>query len=254
VTQTLLRPATTTTHTEKPSAPVVHQGQRFVALAAHELRAPLGRLHGHIELLQTLRAEGVLSTELLDRSLGRMEASVTGLTTLLGDLMQLARLDSGQLQLRREPLDLARLVIDSVASFAERLPATRQFWLDLDSSIGNVSADRHALERVLENLLENAVKYSPSARDVHIHLQRHAGGMLLEVADEGIGLPYGTAERIFDAFTRADNARALGVPGAGLGLHVCYRMVKSHGGRMWAESPGEGRGTTILVWLPAAAA
>ncbi len=231
-------------------APVGH-GDRFLVLAAHELRTPLSRLHGHLELLQTLRAEGVLSTDLLDRSLGRMDAAVVALTTLLGDLVQLARLDTGQLPLRGEPRDLARLVIDAVATFAERQQATRQFCLDVDSSVGTVVADELALGRVLDNLLENAVKYSPDGGEVHVRLTRDVGGCMLEVRDEGIGLPSGTAERIFEAFTRADNARALGVSGAGLGLYICHRIVESHGGQMWAESAGEGRGTAIKVWLPA---
>lgn len=110
--------------------------------------------------------------------------------------------------------------------------------------------DADRLEQVLTNLLENAVKYSPTGGEVTLQLQADAEGLLLTVRDTGIGLPAGAEEVVFEPFGRASNATANRVPGMGLGLYICRDIVQRHGGRIWVESPGEGQGTTAFVWLP----
>jgi signal transduction histidine kinase len=224
---------------------------RFLAMAAHELRAPLSRLYGHLELLETLHSESALTDALLERSLGRMNAAVTGMTGLLNDLMQLARDDTGQLRLRRLPYPVAEVVVETVAEFSEHTPKTHQFLLEVDYSVGDVELDRSAFERVLHNLLENAVKYSPHGGTIRVCVKPADDGVTIEVGDEGIGLPKGTAARIWAAYGRAPNADAV-AHGLGLGLHISQRLVKAHGGRMSAESAGEQQGTTMRVWLPRA--
>ena len=112
------------------------------------------------------------------------------------------------------------------------------------------------LEQVLDNMLSNAVKYTADGGKITVRLvvvDRLAGerdGLVLTVTDTGIGLPPGEAACIFEPFGRASNARQHGAPGLGLGLHICRRIVDAHGGRVWADSPGEGQGTTLSVWLP----
>jgi two-component system, OmpR family, sensor kinase len=113
-----------------------------------------------------------------------------------------------------------------------------------------VDADVGRLEQVLENLLSNAVKYSPAGGAVEITLTPAPAGTTLAVQDTGIGLPDGTAERIFEPFGRAPNAAARNLPGLGLGLYICRNIVELHGGRIWAESAGDGHGATLRVWLP----
>jgi signal transduction histidine kinase len=224
---------------------------RFLAMAAHELRAPLSRLYGHLELLESLHSESALTDALLERSLGRMNAAVTGMTGLLNDLMQIARTENGQLHLRRLPLPVAEVVVETVAAFAENLPRIHQFLLDVDYSVGDVELDRTAFERILLNLLENAVKYSPRGGTIRVSVKSAADGVAIEVGDEGIGLPTGTVERIWAAYGRAPNADAV-AHGLGLGLHISQRLVTAHGGRLSAESAGENQGTTMRVWLPTA--
>jgi two-component system, OmpR family, sensor kinase len=111
-------------------------------------------------------------------------------------------------------------------------------------------ADPDRLDQVVSNLLDNAVKYSPAGTTIHISLEAGETGALVRVRDEGIGLPAGSAERVFEPFNRAANAFAGNVPGLGLGLHISRQIVQRHGGRMWAESPGIGLGTTVHMWLP----
>ena len=114
-----------------------------------------------------------------------------------------------------------------------------------------VLGDRRQLVAAVYNLLDNAVKYSPGGGVIEIDLTREPDEVLVRVADEGIGLPDGSAEEIFQPFGRAPNAAARNLPGLGLGLYVCRRIAESHGGRLWAESRGDGQGTTFVLHLPA---
>nr|MBA3336725.1 ATP-binding protein [Chloroflexia bacterium] len=110
--------------------------------------------------------------------------------------------------------------------------------------------DADRLEQVLTNLCDNALKYSPDGGEVCLTLEAADGGFLLTVSDQGIGLPAGGEEAIFEPFGRAANAAKHSLPGLGLGLYICRDIVERHGGRIWAESPGEGQGTTMRLWLP----
>jgi hypothetical protein len=113
--------------------------------------------------------------------------------------------------------------------------------------------DQDRLEQIVANLLDNAAKYSPDGGAVNLSVSRCEDGVLLRVRDQGIGLPPGVHAGIFEPFGRGPNAELLGVPGMGLGLHICRVIVERHGGRIWADSDGEGHGTTFSVWLPFAA-
>jgi signal transduction histidine kinase len=104
------------------------------------------------------------------------------------------------------------------------------------------------------NLLDNAVKYSPSGGLVELTLESDGTGCRITVTDQGIGLPDAAAERIFEPFERAENAAAHHLPGLGLGLYICRDIVERHGGTISAASEGEGRGTSVSLWLPGARA
>jgi signal transduction histidine kinase len=117
-----------------------------------------------------------------------------------------------------------------------------------------VDADAGRVEQVVENLLSNAIKYSPAGGPVEVQLAQDAGSALVKVRDYGIGLPPGVENAIFEPFGRAPNAAARNLPGLGLGLYICRRIVELHGGRIVAESEGDGFGTTFRFWLPCAPA
>jgi two-component system CheB/CheR fusion protein len=117
----------------------------------------------------------------------------------------------------------------------------------------DVEADPARLEQVIANLLSNALKYSPAGGTITVGLTADGGGVRVDVTDEGIGVPADAVETIFQPFGRGPNAAARQIQGLGLGLYICREIVRRHGGRIWAESGGENRGTTLHVWLPQSA-
>src|SRR5262249_9998945 len=113
-----------------------------------------------------------------------------------------------------------------------------------------VVADADRIEQVLDNLLDNAVKYSPGGGVICVQVSAHSGGWLVRVLDDGIGIPASMCDQIFEPFGRASNSTARGLPGMGLGLYICRQIAEAHGGRVWADSPGENEGAAVHLWLP----
>jgi signal transduction histidine kinase len=200
-------------------------------------------------LLRAL-ARGRLDADRLDHFVRRMSDASDRLSALLEDLLDVSRLRTGRLRLRLRRVDFARLVRESVAQHLLQHP-DRSFSVDVGCDPAPVIADSDRLQQVLANLLSNAVKYSSSPGEVRVSLARSEDEWVLRVRDQGIGLPSGSAEKIFEPFGRAANAVSRNLPGMGLGLYLCRQIVHSHGGSIWAESAGEDRGTTFHVVLPA---
>jgi signal transduction histidine kinase len=166
--------------------------------------------------------------------------------------MDVSRMRSGALLLRVTLIDLVALVSTVAVRYAETTGERHHVLTDLPDAPLLVNGDAGRLEQILDNLLSNAVKYSPAGGDITVHLRHPLDGIVLTVSDAGIGLTPGAHERIFEPFGRAANATRHGLPGMGLGLHICRSIAEAHGGRMWAESDGEGQGMTVGMWLPAA--
>ncbi len=221
----------------------------FLSIASHELRNPVAGLKGTAQLLRRSRERGRLDAERLDRYLTSLERTSAHLATLTEDLLDVSRLQRGGLPLRPQPTDLAALVREAVARQQAHADG-RRLRLDQAGAPCPVVVDPDRIEQIVTNLLDNAVKYSPDGGDVEVALARDGAGALLRVRDAGIGLPPGTTEKIFEPFGRAPNAAERNLPGLGLGLYVCRRIAAQHGGRLWAESAGEGQGTTLSLWLP----
>ncbi|HEX8969466.1 MAG TPA: ATP-binding protein [Chloroflexota bacterium] len=222
---------------------------QFLAVAAHELRSPLTRLKSHTEVLLEVLADGQPNVTQLESSLHRMNAAIDRLAVLTTDLLDVSRLRR-RMPLRRQTIDLGALV-RAVASEHQQHSSTRnRTLLNLPSAPSRVLADPDRIGQVVGNLLDNAAKYSPAGGEIQVSLEMTDAEAILRVRDRGIGLPEGAAERIFEPFSRAANAFAGNIPGLGLGLYICRQIVQRHGGRIWAESAGEGSGTTIHVWLP----
>lgn len=218
--------------------------EEFLSIASHELRNPVAALRGTTQFLARARSSGRLTEERLDTYLEALETAGRYLARLTDDLLDVSRVQLGQLPLRIQTTDLAQLVRHSVNR--GEWP-DHQVVLELQEDF-TAAIDPDRIAQVLGNLLDNAVKYSPMTRDIHIRLTREREGALFEVQDHGIGLSAENLESIFTPFNRAPNARD--IPGLGLGLYLARRLAEQHGGRLWAESAGEGRGTRFRLWLP----
>jgi PAS domain S-box-containing protein len=241
----------------------------FLAIASHELRTPLTTVKGTAQLALRALEHGVLDLARAVRQLRSIDAAANRLEQLLVDLMDVARMRSDGPMVRREPMDVAALVGSLARHYADGVGNCHRLVSHLPHGPVLVDGDHGRLEQVLDNMLSNAVKYTPVGGEIVVRLeevppgqsfnavatgpsggQNGRSGVVLSVTDTGIGMPLGEQGRIFEPFGRATNATRHAVPGMGLGLYICRQIVEAHGGRMWAESAGEDLGTTLGVWLP----
>lgn len=226
--------------------------ETFLSVASHELGGPLARLKLYTEVLHLARSRQDLDDALLKRALGSIQRATSRLAGITQDLLDVARWQTGDLPLSPTRLDFGKLVREVVRGYQDHVQ--RRVQLKVARGRHMVVADAGRLEQVCENLLDNAFKYSPDGGDVYVEVRSEAGGVLLQIRDCGIGIPAGAADMIFEPFERAANAERRSVAGMGLGLYICRTIVERHGGRVWAESPGEQQGSTLSVWLPGARA
>jgi PAS domain S-box-containing protein len=222
---------------------------KFLSVAAHELRTPVATVKAAAQLADRSIARGKLDLARFMRHMASINRSADRLGALIEDLLDVSRLRTGQLRLRRVQVELGLLVQETVGRYSATERGHR-FTLSAPTEQVRVDADPLRLEQVLDNLLSNAVKYSPHGGSVEVRLCPDADGVTLTVTDHGIGLPVGQEARIFEAFGRGSNATARQIQGLGLGLAISRQLVEVHGGRIWATSAGEGQGTTLGVWLP----
>lgn len=224
-----------------------------LALTAHDLKSPLAAIRLYAESLQTQAAAGPLPDGLrLAEGLERIQAAVALMRSVVGDLSDAVRLHMGQtLDLRRDLCDivaLARRVIDA------RQGTSSRHRLSLTASVSEILGDWDAerLERVLTNLVDNAIRYSPEGGDVSLELtsKESLSGpwALIAIRDEGLGIPPADLPHIAQPFFRASNVRTL-MPGTGIGLAGARGIAEQHGGTLAIESE-EGRGTVVTLTLP----
>jgi two-component system, OmpR family, sensor kinase len=219
--------------------------RQFVADASHELRTPVTSIRGYAELYQ----RGALDDEAsLSQAMRRTEQEAIRMGRLIDDLLLLARLDQGR-PLERAPVDLGGLVDDSVLD-ARAIDPERTIETDLATGI-TVLGDEHRLHQVLANLLGNALRHSPRTAAVRVSLARRDRVGVLEVHDDGPGMPADVAARAFERFYRADPSRARASGGVGLGLSIVAAVAAAHGGSVSARSEA-GAGATFEVVLPLA--
>ncbi|MCP2343803.1 sensor histidine kinase [Actinomadura rupiterrae] len=220
----------------------------FAADASHELRTPVATIRGHAEL--ALRRPDGVPDDVPDdvrHALGRIQAESVRMGDLVEDLLLLARLDTGR-PLADEPVDLTRMVLDAVADARAAGPDHR-WTMELPEEPVVVRGDEHRLHQMLANLLANARTHTPSGTRVDVRLERSAESAVLEVEDDGPGVPAELRDEVFDRFVRADRGRSRASGGTGLGLAIVSGVAAAHGGR--AELLSSSSGTVFRVTLPA---
>jgi PAS domain S-box-containing protein len=221
--------------------------QEFVATVSHELRTPLAAIYG---AALTIRREDLeLDDELRERLLAIISDESTRLSQIVNDLLFVSNPDRLQVSLDRcNPRKLVEGVVEAART---HLPDGASVEVTGPKRLPEVEADPVHLQQVLSNLVDNAVKYSPDGGPVHVTLGRRNGFVRFEVRDQGLGIPRGEQERIFEKFYRLDPEMTRGVGGTGLGLYICRQLVRQLHGRIWVASE-EAKGSTFFVEIPIA--
>lgn len=219
----------------------------FTSMLVHDLRSPLTIITGYLQLLEGA-AEALPPKH--RRYLGSIRDACTRMIRLIGDILDVSKLEEGKLTLDPEPLDL----VEFTAEIVERLrPVAVQHSVMLDFSHAEtaltVTADARRLEQVLMNLLSNALKFTPPGGRIGVSLAMEGESVRVVVSDSGPGIAPDEMALLFEKFSQASTARTVGSPGSGLGLVICRHLIEAHGGRIWAESE-PGRGSRFVFLLP----
>jgi signal transduction histidine kinase len=214
----------------------------FIGIASHELKTPLTSAKGFLELLNSIEQDQQ-NKLFINKALN----SINKLQSLIYDLLDVSKIQAGQLQLDIKELDIDKLIDECVQ---EAQISTTTHIILRDGAMANsiVFADKNRIEQVVINLLSNAIKYSPKGEKIFVHTLRTASKITVSVQDFGVGLPLSDHEKIFDRFYRSKEKDS-GISGFGLGLYICAQIIKRHNGRIWVESR-EGSGSTFYFELP----
>jgi PAS domain S-box-containing protein len=218
----------------------------FVSVISHELKTPVALIKGYAGTLR--RKDAHWDSDTTEESLRVIEEESDRLNSLINNLLDASRLQSGALKLDIGYVALDRLAESVVAQFRTQTPE-HLLTTDFPTGFPAVPGDQERLRQVLTNLLTNAIKYSPAAGTIRVGGRVRPDHVLVFVQDEGIGIAEADRERIFDRFTRVDNALSRRTQGAGLGLYLVRAIIEAHNGRVWVES-APNRGSTFQFTLP----
>ena len=218
----------------------------FLSIASHELRTPVTSIKGYTQLAKTLIHENDLATseEYLDIALDQIDR----MSRLILELLDVSRIETGRLEIRREPIEWSSFVHDIVHHHHTAV-SDRRLALNVPVNGKRVLGDRDRLEQVIGNLLENAVKYSPDGSEIVVSVDDKEDHLITSVRDRGIGIPADELSQVFERFHRGRHVSSTNYGGLGLGLYISKQIIERHGGTIWVES-AEGVGTTFYFSLP----
>jgi len=221
------------------------QKDEFLSVASHELKTPVTSIKAYAQLLEQRFRQGgdTHSADLVQK----MDAQIIKLTRLVEDLLDVTKIENGQLVLHSSSFDFNELVHEVVED-TQRTATRHTIVEDLAASV-TLYADRDRIGQVLINLLTNAIKYSPQADTVLVKTVRTAETLITSVHDFGIGIPTEKRQHLFERFYRIEGDSQLTYPGLGLGLYIAAEFVTRHQGSIWAESEPD-KGTTMSFSLP----
>jgi signal transduction histidine kinase len=219
--------------------------ESFVSAVSHELRTPLTCIRTSVDLLPATEDDAPETRAELIRTI---DHHVSRLEALVGDLLEITKLEAGQIALVRQPTDLHQIasrVVEGLRPLTEH--KGQKIHLHRNEAVSMVEMDRRRIEQVLTNILSNAIKFTPKQGEIEIRVRETTDELQVCVADNGPGIPAEDQDRIFDRFYVVANGR--GLSGVGLGLYIARQMVELHGGRIWVESR-LGAGSTFCFTVP----
>ena len=224
----------------------------FISVISHELKTPVSIIKGYAGTLR--RPEGRWSPEVLDESLSVIEEEADNLNGLIDNLLEASRLQAGTFALEiGDEVNLPKLAAGVARKFATQTK-THTIAVDFPTDYPTVIGDERRLTQVLNNLVSNAIKYSPDGGRISLVGEVHPQHVTVSVCDEGIGIAARDQHRIFQKFSRVDNALSRKTEGTGLGLYLSRAIVEAHGGRIWYRANSEDEpgtpGTTFTFSLP----
>jgi signal transduction histidine kinase len=218
----------------------------FISMASHELKTPLTSLQGYTELLQR-RFKKLDNQEVLPY-LAKMATQINQLSRLIADLLDISKIQAGKIAFAEDAVDIDALVHEVVENLQQ---TTSQHQIIIEGSEQHaIVGDKERIGQVLINLITNAMKYSPRAKRIIVHLTHTHETLTISVQDFGIGIPKAHQEKVFQRFYRVSSDKEQTYPGLGIGLYIAHQIIEHHGGKMWVEST-EGQGSTVSFSLPA---
>lgn len=223
------------------------QQQMLLHTISHDLRTPLTIINGHAQVVEDAITEAGVDGE-IQQSMDAIRRSIERMDRMIQDLVDAARAEGGQLELKRQPVDL-RAYLDNLLTRSAAALDTARIRLEVPADLPAVSADYNRLERIAINLLSNALKFSDPGTPVLVRARQTDGEVEVSVADHGPGIAPEDVPHLFERFYRAPGDRK--TEGIGLGLYIARRLVEAHGGRIWVESE-VGKGSTFSFTLPVA--
>lgn len=223
------------------------QQQTLLHLVSHDLRAPLTIIKGYASLLENAK-EQPNPEQLVQTAITAMLRSINRMDAMIDDLVEVTRLEGGRLQLQRQPVQLSEYLDDLVVRAGKALELSR-LQLDIPAILPPILVDPNRLERILLNLISNALKYSDCDSPVTLHAYQQEQECMIAVHDRGNGIPPNEMTHLFERFYRAAGSRK--AEGIGLGLYITRLLVEAHGGHIWVESE-VGKGSTFIFSLPSA--
>jgi len=220
----------------------------FVSVASHQLRSPLSAIRWETELLQSKFGEGLTPRQ--QEAVQTIRSLSGRMVRLVNDLLDVAKIDQGRLALKKERVDLAKIVEETINQcYAQARAHNVDIIFNRKKQVPTIIGDNDRLKLVVENLLTNGIKYTVGKGRVEIGVYEINNYLVFNIKDNGVGIPKSQQKRIFNKFFRSDNIVKHQTEGTGLGLYIAKNIVEQSGGRIWFESR-EGVGTVFSFSLP----
>lgn len=225
---------------------VEQERREFVANVSHELRTPLTTMKSYLEALTDGAWE---DKEIAPRFLQVTQNETERMIRLVNDLLQLSKMDNKEHHFTKQIVNMVPFIHSIIDRFEIQKPEHIVFEREIEDEAIYVEMDPDKITQVFDNILSNAMKYSPEGGTIAIKTHNDSKEISISVTDEGVGIPKGKVSKIFERFYRVDKARSRNLGGTGLGLAIAKEMIDAHHGRIWATSK-EGQGTTVIFTLP----